>query len=124
MREIISTESAPAPVGPYAQASRIGPVVAVAGQVGGDPVTGSALVGVAAQTEQALLNVQAVLEAAGCQLADVVRMDCYLTSREHFGPFNEVYARWFPVDAPARATVVVGLATGFDVEIVALAVTG
>ena len=122
MRETITTPAAPAPVAAYAQGSRIGSVLAVAGQVGVDPA-GTVLEGVAAQTDQALRNVRSVLEAAGCDFADVVRMDCYLTSYEHVEPFNEVYARWFSDGAPARATVVVGLAPGFLVEIVALAVT-
>ena len=122
MRETITTPAAPAPVAAYAQGSRIGSVLAVAGQVGVDP-GGTVLEGVAAQTDQALRNVRNVLEAAGCDFADVVRMDCYLTSYEHVEPFNEVYARWFPDGAPARATVIVGLAPGFLVEIVALAVT-
>ncbi len=124
MRETIHTSAAPAPVAAYAQGSRIGPVLAVAGQVGIDPEVGALVDGVAAQTEQALRNVRSVLQAAGCDLAHVVRMDCYLTSQDHFQPFNEVYARWFPGEAPARATVIVGLAPGLEVEIVALAVTG
>jgi 2-iminobutanoate/2-iminopropanoate deaminase len=124
LRHTITTGAAPAPVAAYAQGSRIGHVVAVSGQVGIDPSTGAVADGVAAQTQQALGNVRSVLQAAGCDLADVVRMDCYLTSQEHFGPFNEVYSRWFPGDAPARATVVVGLTPGLEVEIVALAVTG
>jgi 2-iminobutanoate/2-iminopropanoate deaminase len=122
VRETITTPAAPAPVAAYAQGSRIGSVLAVAGQVGVDP-GGTVLEGVAAQTDQALRNVRRVLEAAGCDFEDVVRMDCYLTSYEHVEPFNEVYARWFSDGAPARATVIVGLAPGFLVEIVALAVT-
>jgi 2-iminobutanoate/2-iminopropanoate deaminase len=79
--------------------------------------------GVAGQTEQALRNVEAVLAAAGASLADVVRMDCYLTSFDDVAAFNEVYARWFPApDPPARTTVVVGLARGLLVEVTALAV--
>jgi 2-iminobutanoate/2-iminopropanoate deaminase len=122
MRETIHTPSAPAPVAAYAQGSRIGGVLAVAGQVGIDPEDGAIAQGVVAQTAQALRNVRSILRAAGCDFQDVVRMDCYLTKQEHFGPFNEEYARWFPGEAPARATVVVGLAPGLDVEIVALAV--
>jgi 2-iminobutanoate/2-iminopropanoate deaminase len=122
VRETITTPAAPAPVAAYAQGSRIGPVLAIAGQVGIDP-DGTVREGVAAQTDQALRNVRTVLRAAGCDFADVVRMDCYLTSHEHVEPFNEVYARWFPGEAPARATVIVGLAPGLEVEIVALAVT-
>lgn len=123
MRLTISTDAAPTPVAAYAQGSRIGPVLAIAGQVGIDPATGAVADGVPAQTDQALRNVRSILLEAGCDLQHVVRMDCYLTSHEHFAPFNEAYARWFPGDAPARATVVVGLAEGLDVEIVALAVT-
>jgi 2-iminobutanoate/2-iminopropanoate deaminase len=121
-RQIFRTEAAPQPVAAYSQACRSGPIVSCAGQVGIDPATGQLAEGVAAQTEQALRNVAAVLEAAGCGLDDVIRMDCFVTSSEHFAAFNEVYARWFPADAPTRATVIVGLADGLDVEITALAV--
>lgn len=122
-RQTYRTDAAPPPVAAYAQACRIGNVVSVAGQVGVDPATGAVVEGgVVAQTERALKNVEAVLEAAGCTLEDVIRMDCFLTSAEHFAPFNEVYADWFPGSAPTRTTVLVGLAAGLDVEITALAV--
>jgi 2-iminobutanoate/2-iminopropanoate deaminase len=121
-RQIFHTEAAPQPVANYSQAARIGDIVAVAGQVGIDPATGELAAGVGEQTDQAMRNVQAVLRAAGCDLEDVVRVDCYLTSVDHFGPFNEAYARWFPNAAPPRATVIVGLAPGLDVEITVLAV--
>ena len=122
-RDVHRTDDAPAPVASYSQACGRGDVLAVAGQVGvdraGDRVDG----GVAEQTEQALRNVDAVLAAAGLSLADVVRMDCYLTSFDDVAAFNEVYARWFPApDPPARTTVVVGLAPGLLVEVTALAV--
>jgi 2-iminobutanoate/2-iminopropanoate deaminase len=122
-RQVFHTDAAPEPVASYSQACRIGNIVALAGQVGIDPATGQMVSGgVGPQTEQALRNVQAVLAAAGCDLDDVVRVDCYLTSGDHFPAFNEVYARWFPTAPPARATVIVGLAAGLDVEITALAV--
>jgi len=124
-REVYSTSDAPAPVASYSQACAGGGVLAVAGQVGVDP--GGALVdgGVAEQCEQAMRNLEAVLGAAGASLADVIRMDCYLTSFDDFAAFNEVYARWFPApDPPARATVVVGLPPGLLVEITALAARG
>lgn len=122
-RQTFRTDTAPRPVAAYSQACRIGNLVSLAGQVGVDPGTGEVVSGgVAAQTEQALKNVAEVLRAAGCGLDDVIRMDCFLTSREHFEAFNEVYARWFPTEAPTRATVLVGLADGLDVEITALAV--
>jgi 2-iminobutanoate/2-iminopropanoate deaminase len=121
-REVFSTAEAPPPVASYSQACGAGGVLAVAGQVGVD-VSGAVLDGVAAQTDQAFRNVDAVLRAAGASLADVVRMDCYLTTFDDFADFNEVYGRWFDApDAPTRTTVVVGLAPGLLVEVTALAV--
>lgn len=123
-RQLITTPNAPAPVARYAQAARIGPVLAVAGQVGIDPETGQvAGPGVGGQAEQALRNVEAVLAAGGLGLEDVVRMDCYLTDEADVPAFNEAYAAWFPADAPARTTVIVGLMGGLKVELTALAVT-
>lgn len=122
-RQTFGTHAAPAPVAAYSQACRNGNVVALAGQVGVDPATGRVVRGgVGAQTEQALKNVVEVLAAAGCELGDVIRMDCFLSSPDHFEAFNEVYARWFPEEPPTRTTVFVGLGEGLDVEITALAV--
>jgi 2-iminobutanoate/2-iminopropanoate deaminase len=122
-RQTISTDAAPAPVASYSQAARIGPVLAVAGQVGADPRTGSVTSEqAAAQTEQALCNVAAVLQAAGSSLDDVVRVDTYLTDPADLPAYNDVYSRWFPTSPPARTTVFVGLAPGFKVEITVLAV--
>jgi 2-iminobutanoate/2-iminopropanoate deaminase len=121
-RETIATEAAPAPVASYSQAARIGPVLAVAGQVGIDPRTNTIAGGIAAQTEQTLKNVRAVLEAAGSSLDDVVRVDAYLTDLEDLAGYNDVYARWFADSPPARTTVFAGLAPGFKVEITVLAV--
>lgn len=124
-REVYRTPDAPAPVASYSQACGRGPVLALAGQVGVDASGAVVDGGVTGQTEQALRNVAAVLAAAGASLADVIRMDCYLTSIDDFEAFNEVYARWFPApDPPARTTVVVGLAPGLLVEVTALAVRG
>jgi 2-iminobutanoate/2-iminopropanoate deaminase len=122
-REVFGTADAPAPVASYSQACGRGAVLAVSGQVGVDSAGAAVEGGVSAQTEQAIRNVETVLAAAGATLADVVRMDCYLTSLDDFDTFNEVYARWFPApDPPARTTVVVGLAPGLLVEVTALAV--
>jgi 2-iminobutanoate/2-iminopropanoate deaminase len=122
-REVYRTTDAPAPVASYSQACARRDVLAVSGQVGVDPSGAVVEGGVVEQTEHALRNVEVVLAAAGATLADVVRMDCYLTSFGDFEGFNEVYARWFPdPDPPARTTVVVGLAPGLLVEITALAV--
>ena len=95
-RQTFSTSDAPAPVAQYSQAARVGPVVAVAGQVGIDPGTGAvAGPGVAEQTRQTMANVVAVLQAAGLTLDDVVRMDCYVTDAADVPAFNEAYAAWF-----------------------------
>jgi 2-iminobutanoate/2-iminopropanoate deaminase len=124
-REVYSTSDAPAPVASYSQACGRGDVLAVAGQVGVDPSGALVEGGVAEQTEQVMRNVDAVLAAAGATLADVIRMDCYLTSIDDFDAFNEVYARWFPApDPPARTTVIVGLAPRLLVEVTAQAVRG
>jgi 2-iminobutanoate/2-iminopropanoate deaminase len=123
-RETFHTPQAPAPVASYSQACAQGPILAVAGQVGLDPGTGQvAGEDVAAQTEQALRNLGAILDAAGASWDDVVRMDCFVTTTDDLPGFNEVYARWFPAPAPpARTTVIVGLAPGLLVELTALAV--
>ena len=124
-RKTYSTDRAPAPVARYAQAARVGDVVAVAGQVGIDPETGEvAGSGVGEQTTQALHNLEAVLAAAGLTSDDVVRMDCYVTDTADLADFNEAYGAWFPASPPARTTVVVGLPAGLLVEITALAVAG
>ncbi len=124
-RKTYSTDRAPAPVARYAQAARVGEVVAVAGQVGIDPVTGEVVgPGVGEQTTQALHNVEAALMAAGLTLDDVIRMDCYVTDAADLADFNEAYGAWFPASAPARTTVVVGLPAGLLVEVTALAVAG
>lgn len=122
-RMTFTTTHAPTPVAQYSQAARLGAVVAVAGQVGVNPYTGEICgPGVGEETDQALRNVVAVLAAAGLGLADVVRIDCYLTDAAHVPSFNAAYASWFPADPPARTTVLVGLMPGFRVEITALAV--
>jgi 2-iminobutanoate/2-iminopropanoate deaminase len=123
-REVFATDAAPAPVAAYSQASAVGPVLAVAGQVGIDPRSGEIVAGgVGPQLEQTMRNLDAVLAAAGASRADVIRLDCYLTTLDDWAAFNEAYAREFPgPSAPARTTVVVGLAPGLLVEVTALAV--
>jgi 2-iminobutanoate/2-iminopropanoate deaminase len=108
-REIICTDQAPAPVGPYNQAIvATGKMVFVAGQIPLDPQTGE-IIGsrdVAAQTEQAIANLKAILEAAGATLDDVVKTSVFLKDMNDFGAMNGVYARYFAEDtAPARACV-------------------
>jgi 2-iminobutanoate/2-iminopropanoate deaminase len=127
-REIISTSEAPRAIGPYAQAVAVqtpGRMVFCSGQIPLDPTTGE-VVGsgdVREQADQVLRNLAEVLSAAGASLSAVVKTTIYLTDLQDFGPVNEVYARYFPKDPPARATVQVsGLPRGVQVEIEAIAV--
>lgn len=106
MREAIRSDRAPAAIGPYSQAIRAGDTVWSSGQIALDPATG-ALIGESAadQARQALRNLGAVLEAAGCSFADVVRCTIYLIDMGDFAAVNEVYAGFMPDPPPARATV-------------------
>jgi 2-iminobutanoate/2-iminopropanoate deaminase len=106
MKQIVRTDRAPQPVGPYSQAVVAGDFVYVAGQGPTDAATGRRVEGgVAAETEQVLKNIQAILEAAGCTLRDVVKVNVYLSHSGDFRAMNEVYARFFDDEPPARTTV-------------------
>lgn len=125
-RESVSTAGAPAAIGPYSQAVRAAGLVFVSGQVPADPATGRLVAGgVAEQTERALTNLAAILEAAGSGLDRVVKTTVFMTDLGRFAEMNEVYARFFPRDPPARATVqVAALPRGAGVEIEAVALAG
>lgn len=122
-KEIIATDQAPAAIGPYSQAVRLGGLLFCSGQIGLDPATGLvASGGVAEQAEQALANLTALLAAAGCAPADVVKTTCFLRDMADFAAFNQVYARYFPGDFPARSCVAVaGLPKDVRVEVEAIA---
>lgn len=113
----------PAPVGPYSHAVRAGDLLFCAGQIPLDPATGQLVPGdIRAQTERALLNLQAILEAERLTLADVVKTTVFLVDLAEFGAMNEVYARFFQADYPARSAVqVAALPRGARVEIEAIA---
>ena len=123
-REIINSPNAPAAIGPYSQAVRVGDTVYCSGQIPIDPETGDLVTGsVEVQTSRVLDNLQAVLGATGLSMSDVVRCTVFVSDMEHFGRVNEVYARYFPSDPPARATVEVArLPKDVDVEISCIAV--
>lgn len=123
-RTIVRTADAPAPAGAYSQAVVVGDVVYCAGQVGIDPSTGTAEVGVAAQTERALRNVAAVLAAAGSTLADIVTVTVFLRHASEAPTFNAAYAAAMPEPRPARSTVGVELPEPLLVEITVMAVRG
>lgn len=126
MKKVIRTDSAPAPVGPYSQAIQCGNALYCSGQIAIDPATNEVMKGsVAEQTELVMKNVSEVLKAAGCTFSDVVKTTIYLTDMSDFTAVNEVYARYFLEEPPARSTVAVaGLPKGVQVEIEVLAVKG
>ena len=120
----VITARLPAPVGPYSPGMIAGNLVFVSGQAGRNPVTGELADDLEAQTEQALKNVAAILEAAGSSLSHVVRCGVFLVDMSEFQKMNGVYARVFGDHRPARTTVEVsGLpGEGLRVEIDAVAV--
>jgi 2-iminobutanoate/2-iminopropanoate deaminase len=120
--EVIHTKHAPSPVGPYSQAIRVAPFLYTAGQVGLIPDQGRLPDGVQAQAEQALRNLQHIIETAGGKLENVIKTTVFLTSMDDFKPVNEVYARFFTGTPPARSAVAVSeLPVGALVEIEAIA---
>ena len=105
-REAISTDAAPAAIGPYSQAIRAGSLLFVSGQIPLDPKTSAMVDGdIAAQTHRVFANLKAILEAAGGSLDDVVRTTVYLADMNDFAKVNEIYGTYFSSPAPARATV-------------------
>jgi len=107
MKKIISTPNAPAAIGPYSQAVVSNGFAFLSGQIPLDPATGQLIESrdIAAQTQRVLENLRAVLEACGSSFSKVVKTTVYLKDMGEFALMNEVYARYFPKDAPARATV-------------------
>jgi 2-iminobutanoate/2-iminopropanoate deaminase len=122
-RQAISTGNAPAAIAAYSQAIRSGDMVFCAGQLGIDPSTGELVEGgIEAQTERALKNLTAVLDAAGFSFDDVVKTTCFLADINDFAAFNGVYITFMPDPPPARSTFqVAALPRGGIVEIEAIA---
>ena len=121
-RQAISTAAAPAAIGPYSQAIEIDGFLFCSGQLGLDPVTGQLLDGVEDQVERALLNLEAVLAAAGMTTADIVKTNIFLVDLTQFTMVNAIYARHMAEPAPARSTVgVAALPRNALVEIEAIA---
>ena len=122
MQEKIETNKAPKAIGPYTQAIKVGGFVFTSGQIPIDPVTNSVVeTTIIGQTERVILNLQAVLEAAGTTLEQVVKTTCYLQNMSDFTAFNEVYAKYFTAK-PARSCVAAReLPRGVLVEIDAVA---
>jgi 2-iminobutanoate/2-iminopropanoate deaminase len=105
-REAVSTASAPKAIGPYSQAIKANGFVFVSGQTPFDPTTGEVISGgVAEQTDRALKNIAAILEAAGTSMQKVVRAGVFLKNMGDFAAMNEVYGRFMPTPPPARTTI-------------------
>ena len=123
-KDVISTNAAPAAVGPYSRGIRAGELLFLSGQVPLDPATGKLVDGgVEAQTEQSCRNLKAVLASQGLDLANVVKTTVFIAHMSDFPKVNEVYKRFFTYPCPARSCVEVGaLPLGALVEIEAIAV--
>ncbi len=106
VREIISCTNAPAAIGPYSQAVRVGDTLYLSGQLGLNPETGKlAGQGFEDQVKQALENQKAILETAGFSLNDVVQCQVFVTDMNNYPAFNAIYKEYFPKDFPARAVL-------------------
>jgi 2-iminobutanoate/2-iminopropanoate deaminase len=106
MREIVSTPAAPQAIGPYSQAIKANGFIFTSGQIPIDPSTQQVVTGdVAAQTDQVLRNVSAILGAAGSALGKVVRSTVFLKNMNDFATMNQVYGKYFNSAPPARSTV-------------------
>ncbi len=122
-RQVVSTEAAPAAIGPYSQGIRLGALVFASGQIPLDPASGTVADGIENQTRQCLRNLAAVLEAGGASLATIVKTTVFLKSMDDFAAMNRIYAEHFPHAPPARSTVEVArLPRDVLVEIEAIAV--
>lgn len=109
MKKIISTDNAPAAIGPYSQAIQYGDLLFVSGQIAMDPKTGNLIEGdIEVQTKQVLENVKAIIEETGMTLQNVLKCSCFLKNMEDFVKFNSVYNSYFAESLPARETVEVG----------------
>jgi 2-iminobutanoate/2-iminopropanoate deaminase len=106
MREAITTPDAPAAIGPYSQAVKVGNQLFLSGQIPLDPKTGSLVDGgIEPQTRQVFRNIAAILKAAGASFDNVVSAGVFLSDMNDFGKMNAIYAEYFSAPAPARATV-------------------
>ena len=122
-KDIIQTETAPKAIGPYSQAVKVGPWLFTSGQIPVDPKSGEIVQGgIEKQTERVMENIKNILIFSGMDLNDVIKTTVYLNDINEFAKFNEVFARYFQINPPARATVEVSkLPKGVGIEIDAIA---
>ncbi|MEO0093695.1 MAG: RidA family protein [candidate division WOR-3 bacterium] len=123
MKEIIYTEKAPKPIGPYSQAVRIGNLIFFSGQIGIDPNTGNLVSGgVGAETRQVMANIKALLTKANLTFSNIIKTTIFLTNLSDFTEVNQIYSEYFTRDFPARSTVAVNaLPKGAKIEIEVIA---
>ena len=124
MKKIISTDKAPKAIGPYSQAVEANHTLYISGQIPINPETGKLIEGdIKEQTELVMKNIGAILEEAGFSYTDVVKSTCLLSDIRNFAAMNEVYAKYYPTEPPARAAyAVVSLPLGALIEIETIAV--
>jgi len=122
-KKIITTSEAPAAIGPYSQAIRIGEFLYTSGQISLDPNSMELITGnIEVETERVLKNIEAILNADGLRLNNIIKTTVYLTDLSEFGRMNQVYEKFFVETKPARACVqVAALPKGAKVEIDAIA---
>jgi len=124
MKKIINSSEAPKAIGPYSQAVEANGMLFISGQIPINPSDGKVVEGgIKEQTEQVMKNIAAIIKEAGYSFSDVVKSTCLLSDMENFSAMNEVYARYYPENPPARAAYAVkGLPLGVLIEIETLAV--
>ncbi|MEL6251722.1 MAG: RidA family protein [Bacteroidota bacterium] len=126
MKEIIETSNAPAPIGPYSQAVKVGNMFFLSGQIAIDPATGNMITdNLEAETHQVMKNIGAILTDQGMDFSNIAKTSIFLQSMGDFAEVNGIYGSYFSSDFPARETVeVAGLPKGVNVEISVIAVKG
>lgn len=107
MKKVIHTEKAPKAIGPYSQAIEVNGTLYISGQIPVNPATGTIPETIEEQTEQVMKNIGAILEEAGYTFANVVKSTCLLSDMANFKPMNEVYAKYYNENPPARAAFAV-----------------
>lgn len=105
MKNVISTDQAPAAIGPYSQAIEVDNMVFTSGVIPVNPATGEIPAGSAAQARQAFTNLRNLIEASGCKMEQVIKTTVFIKEMDDFGAINEVYAEFFPTPYPARSCV-------------------
>ena len=126
MKEIIETSNAPAPIGPYSQAVKVGNMYFLSGQIAIDPATGNMITdNLEAETHQVMKNIGAILTDQGMDFSHIAKTSIFLQNMGDFAEVNGIYGSYFTSDFPARETVeVAGLPKGVNVEISVIAVRG